>query len=195
MSWSDLYLACFLIGFSLSVLSFLASAVHVHLPFKMHLPFHTPHHHGGGLHKGGAHLSWLNTSTILAFLAWFGGAGYILIKHSSLVFIASLAISLVSGLIAGWMVFRFMTRLLRDTDAQMNDWDYRHEGCVCAVSMSIPANGTGEVIFVQHGVRRSAGARSEDGSPIEKGAEVVISRYEKGIAYVQKWDEFTAEKV
>jgi len=84
MSWSDLYLACFLIGFSLSVLSFLASAVHVHLPFKMHLPFHTPHHHGGGLHKGGAHLSWLNTSTILAFLAWFGGAGYILIKHSSL---------------------------------------------------------------------------------------------------------------
>jgi len=42
--------------------------------------------------------------------------------------------------------------------------------------------------------RRSAGARSEDDSAIEKGVEVVISRYEKGIAYVRRWDEFTGEK-
>jgi hypothetical protein len=63
------------------------------------------------------------------------------------------------------------------------------------VSISIPAGGAGEVIFEQHGVRRSAGARSDDGSPLEKGAEVVISRYEKGMAYVRKWDEFTGEKV
>ena len=40
MTWSDFYLLCFLVGFSLSVLSFLAGAVHIHLPFKMHLPFH-----------------------------------------------------------------------------------------------------------------------------------------------------------
>ena len=44
-------------------------------------------------------------------------------------------------------------------------------------------------------MRRSAGARSDDGSLLEKGAEVVISRYEKGMAYVRKWDEFTGEKV
>jgi hypothetical protein len=73
----------------------------------------------------------------------------------------------------------------------MFDWDYRHEGAVGTVSMSIRPNGTGEVIFEQHGSRRSAGARSEDGTSIEKGSEVVISRYEKGIAYVKKWDEFT----
>jgi hypothetical protein len=35
------------------------------------------------------------------------------------------------------------------------------------------------------------GARTEDGSAIDKGAEVVISRYEKGIAYVKPWEEFT----
>jgi hypothetical protein len=73
----------------------------------------------------------------------------------------------------------------------MNEWDYRHEGSVGTVSITIPAEGTGEVIFEQHGIRRSAGARSDDASPIERGAEVVISRYEKGIAYVKKWDEFT----
>jgi membrane protein implicated in regulation of membrane protease activity len=194
MSWSDFYLLCFLIGFSLSVLSFLAGAVHLHLPFKMHLPFHG-HHHGGGLAKGGMHLSWFNTSTVLAFLAWFGGTGYILTKHTALVAIASLSSAAVAGLFAGWLVFRFMARLLKNSEAQMNEWDYRHEGSVGTVSISIKTGGTGEVIFEQQGARRSLGARSEDGTAIEKGAEVVISRYERGIAYVKRWDDFTGEKV
>ena len=127
----------------------------------------------------------------MAFLAWFGGTGYLLTKHSNLVAIFCLAIAIAAGLSGGWIVFRFMSRLLRNTGTEMNDWDYRHEGSVGKVSISIPADGTGEIIFEQHGVRRSAGARSEDGTSIEKGSEVVISRYEKGIAYVQKWDEFT----
>ena len=37
----------------------------------------------------------------------------------------------------------------------------------------------------------SAGARSHDGQTVEKGAEVVIERYENGIAYVNRWEEFT----
>ena len=199
MTWSDFYLLCFLVGFSLSVLSFLSGAMHLHLPFKCHLPFHAGHaHHGaggglakGGLAKGAAHISWFNASTVMVFLAWFGGTGYLLIQHSSLVAIACLSIAIAAGLAASWIVFRFMSRLLQNPSAEMNDWDYRHEGSVAKVSMTIPAEGTGEIIFEQHGVRRSAGARSEDGSPIEKGAEVVISRYEKGIAYVQKWEDFT----
>jgi membrane protein implicated in regulation of membrane protease activity len=194
MSWSDFYLLCFLIGFSLSAFSFFAGAVHLHLPFKLHLPFHM-HHHGGPAATGGAHLSWFNASTVLAFLAWFGGAGYILTTHSRLLGIAILAIAVAAGSFAGWIVFRFMARLLHNSEAQMNDWDYRHEGSVGAVSITIPANGTGEVIFEQHGIRRSLGARGEGASTIEKGAEVVITRYEKGIAYVKKWDEFTDQKV
>ncbi len=197
MTWSDFYLFCFLVGVALSVLSFLAGAVHLHLPFKWHVPFHGGHHDAGGglakggVAKGGVHLSWFNASTILAFLAWFGGTGYLLTKHSNLVAIASLSIALLVGLAGGWIVYRFMFRLLQSKNAELNEWDYRHEGSVGKVSISIPANGTGEVIFEQHGVRRSAGAKSDDGSSIEKGAEVVISRYERGMAYVRRWDEFT----
>src|SRR2546430_2843564 len=51
MTWSDFYLFCFLVGFSLSVVSFLAGAVHIHLPVKWHLPFHLGHHWGGGDRK------------------------------------------------------------------------------------------------------------------------------------------------
>jgi membrane protein implicated in regulation of membrane protease activity len=196
MSWSDFYLLCFLIGFSLSAISFLAGAVHLHLPFKMHWPLHIGHNagaaaKGGAIGKGSAHLSWFNAATVLAFLAWFGGTGYLLTKHSILVGAACLGVAVAAGLLAGWIVYRFMFILVRNTDAHMNEWDYRHEGSVGTVSITIPAQGTGEVIFEQHGIRRSAGARSDNASPIERGAEVVISRYEKGIAYVKKWDEFT----
>jgi hypothetical protein len=195
MTWSDFYLLCFLVGFSLSVLSFLAGAVHLHLPFKMHLPFHGAHHAGaaashGGL-RGGAHISWFNASSAMAFLAWFGGTGYLLARHSHMLALVSLLIATFSGLVAGWVVFRFMVKLVGSTDRPMNSEDYRMEGSLGTLSMSIRENGTGEIIFSLAGVRRCAGARSDDGKAIEKGAEVVIERYEKGIAYVKKWEEFS----
>ncbi len=193
MTWSDFYLLCFLVGFSLSVLSFLAGAVHIHLPFRLHLPFHVAHHGGGagGGVKASAHISWLNMSTLLAFLAWFGGTGYILSTRSHLVALASLGFATLAGLIAGWLVFRFMLKLMRGGDSELLDADYRIEGSVGSISVPIRERGTGEVIFSLGGVRRGAGARSDDGKAIEKGAEVVIERYEKGIAYVRRWEEFT----
>ena len=49
MTWETFYLVCFVVGFSLSALSFLLGVLR--LPhFHLHLP-----HHGGGLHLGGAH--------------------------------------------------------------------------------------------------------------------------------------------
>jgi membrane protein implicated in regulation of membrane protease activity len=198
MTWSDFYLLCFLVGFSLSVLSFLAGAVHFHLPFRMHLPFHGAHlHHGGAVHgvlgglKGGAHLSWFNVSTILAFLAWFGGVGYILSRHSHLVAFACLLFATLAGLFAGTVVFKFMARVVRASEAQLLDWDYRMEGLLGTISMPIRESGTGEILFEQNGARKSLPARTEDGDALPKGVEVVITRYEEGIAFVKRWDEFT----
>jgi membrane protein implicated in regulation of membrane protease activity len=205
MNWSDFYLLCFLVGFSLSVLSFLAGAVHIHLPFRIHLPFHAAHHAGGlpagghghgadlksGAVKSGGHVSWFNASTLLAFLAWFGGVGYILTRHSHFMAAAILGFALLAGLFAGLLVFKFMARLVKATSAPMLDWDYRVEGTVGTVSMPIRANGTGEVIFEQDGARKSVGARSEDGTSLANGTEVVIARYDDGIAYVKRWEEFT----
>ncbi len=193
MTWSDFYLLCFLVGFSLSVLSFLAGAVHIHFPVKWHLPFHLGHH-GGGLHKGGAsgaHISWFNASTIMAFLAWFGGTGYLLTRHSHLLAVVSLGISMLAGLFAGWVVFNFMVKLMQTNDAPMSSEDHRVEGALGTLSMPIRENGTGEIIFALGGTRRCAGARCDEGKAIEKGAEVVIERYEKGIAYVKRWEEFS----
>src|SRR5215469_546951 len=197
MTWSDFYLFCFLVGFLLSVVSFLAGAVHLHLPVKWHLPFHLGHHGGGG-HGGlrgtvqaGGEISWFNASTIMAFLAWFGGTGYLLTRHARLFTLASLGISVIAGLFASWVVFRFMFKLVQADDAPMSTEDRRVEGALGTVSLPIRENGTGEIIFSLGETRRCAGARSGDGRAIEKGAEVVVERYEKGIAYVKKWEEFS----
>jgi membrane protein implicated in regulation of membrane protease activity len=210
MTWSDFYLFCFIVGFALSMISFMAGAVHLHLPFHLHSTVHGAHHGGGFVkgapsaghgHAGGTahrgssdasgHVSWLNASTAMAFLAWFGGTGYILTRASHLVAMASLGIAVLSGIAAGWVVFRFMAKLTRGNDSQLHDADYRLEGSVGTISIPIRQHGTGEVIFSLGGVRRSFGARCDDGATIEKGTEVVIERYDKGIAYVRRWDEFT----
>jgi membrane protein implicated in regulation of membrane protease activity len=199
MTWSDFYLFCFIVGFALSLVSFLAGAVHIHLPFKMHLPFHLGHHAGvggglrGGLRggaRGGLHISWFNAASAMAFLAWFGGTGFLLTRHGHLVALASLAFSTAAGLTAGMVVFKFMVKLMH-SDPPLRSEDYRLEGSVGTLSMPIRENGTGEIIFSLAGTRRCAGARTEDGRPVEKGAEVVIERYEKGIAYIKRWDDFT----
>jgi hypothetical protein len=49
------------------------------------------------------------------------------------------------------------------------------------------------MVFEQVGTRRSCGVRCEGGSPIAKGTEVVVTRYERGIAYVRTWDEISGQ--
>jgi hypothetical protein len=199
MSWSDFYLFCFLFGTMFSVLSFLAGAVHLPLPSRLHphFHFHLPHHHGGGhggthggFRGGGVHISWFNASTVLAFLAWFGGTGYMLTKYSHVETFFVVAIATLAGLAAGWVVLRFLVKLVGPSDEPLREEDRRIIGAIGTVSMTIRANGTGEIIFPLGGSRRCSGARSDDGQAIEKGAEVVIERYEKGIAYVKRWDDF-----
>ena len=192
MTWSDFYLFCFIVGSALLVISFLSGAVHIHLPIKLHLPF--AGHHGVAVRAGsggGGHVSRLNVLSALIFLAWFGGTGFLLTRHSRLIAVLSLGISTLVGLVGAWIIFRFMVKLTEITDAPMKGEDYRMEGSLGKLSMPIRENGTGEIIFSLAGARKCAGARTEDGQPIEKGAEVVIERYEKGIAYVKRWEEFS----
>jgi hypothetical protein len=81
-------------------------------------------------------------------------------------------------------------KVLLPRERVMNVEDTAMPGVIGRVSDSIrDRNSIGEIIFSQTGARRSTAARSEDGAPIERGTEVVVIRYERGIAYVRAWDE------
>jgi membrane protein implicated in regulation of membrane protease activity len=192
MSWSDFYFICFLIGFGLSALSFLAGSVHLHLP---HLHFHHGIHvgHGGGGGRlgrvGRSSMSYFNFATMSAFLAWFGATGYILVHIYSVWFLVALGIAIVSGIGASAVVFWFLAKVLMGREAPLDPADYDMVGVLGKLSISIRPSGTGEIVYSQGGTRRVAGARSEDGVAIPKGAEVMVTRYEKGIAYVRPWKD------
>ncbi len=185
MNWVDFYLVCFLVGFGLSALALLAGSVHLHWP-HVHLPHgaHVPH--GAQGFKGGQ-MPWFNFGTIAAFLAWFGGTGYLLERYYSVWFVAALALATLSGLAAASVVFWFLAKVLVAHEAPLDPADYDMTGVLGRLSIPIRQGGTGELIYSQEGTRRVAGARSEDGIAIPKGAEVMVTRYERGIAYVRPW--------
>jgi membrane protein implicated in regulation of membrane protease activity len=188
MTWADVYLVCFLVGFTLSLFSVLAGSFHVHLP---HLDLHhgMPQVHAGDGH--GVGLSFINFGTIAAFLAWFGGTGYLLAEHSALWFVTALAVSTVSGVAGAALVFWFLAKVLVAHERPLDPADYDMMGALGRISSPIRAGGTGEMIFSQEGARRAVAVRSEDGAAIPKDTEVVVTRYEKGIAYVRRWEELT----
>jgi hypothetical protein len=200
MIWTEVYLIIFLIGFALSFLSFLLGSFDFHMP-HIHMDsgahFHMDAGHAGHAvhadHGSGEPLSFINFGTISAFLAWFGGTGYLLTKYSSLWVGFVMLISVLVGFIGASVIFLFIARVLMRSEAALNPADYQMVGVLGAVTVSIREGGTGEIVFSQEGVRRCAGARSEDGAAVSKGAEVIVTRYEKGIAYVKRWEDLAGD--
>ncbi len=142
-------------------------------------------------HLRALNVSPLNLGTIAAFLAWFGGAGYILTVYSPIWFMWAFLLSAVCGVGGGWIVYWFLAKVLVGHERNLNPADYSMTGVLGYVSSPIREQGTGEIIYSQEGTRRTCGARSEDGKAIPKGTEILVTRYVKGIAYVRRWDEFS----
>ena len=207
MTWADFYLICFAVGFLLSAISFLGGGLrwHTHLPHIQHggarMPVgHVPAAtHGSAPHatssvaKAAPDVSPFNFITLTAFLAWFGGTGFLITRFSSVWFALGLLLSIAAGLVGAGVVFLFLTRVLISAEENMDAADYEMVGVLGRTSLPIRMDGTGEIIYSQAGTRRTCGARSENGAPIEKGAEVVVTRYDKGIAYVRLWEEMSGE--
>lgn len=196
MNWPALFLGSFVIGFVFSVVSFAMGVAgfdfHSHAPFVHHpqIP-HAPVH----AHAASDGVSPFNFATIMAFLAWFGGTGYLLTTQFRWLALPSIAVSTIAGVAGASIVFVMMSRVLWSPHENMRLADSRIIGVLGRVSQPIRHDGIGEVIYSSGGTRRSCGARSADGTPIDKGAEVIVTGYERGIASVRRWEDLAAEKL
>ena len=97
-------------------------------------------------------------------------------------------------MIGASFVFLFLVKVLLVYDKPLDSEDYDMIGVLGQLSSGIREGGIGEMSFSQAGMRRSAAAKSEDGNAIEKGADVIVTRYDKGIAYVRRWDDLDNSK-
>lgn len=204
MGWPDLFLLCFAVGSLWAVASLLAGGVHLGHAHTGHGHMHIGHGHGGTAHGGhqgagrartaGNPGSWIgslaNPSCAAVFLAWFGGVGFLLTRHTGLAFWLDLALAVVTGAAGAWMLAAFL-RFLQARERPLDPADYQMVGVLGQVTCAIRAGGTGELIYMRDGARRAVAARSEDAREIGRGEEVIVTRFERGIAYVRTWEAMT----
>lgn len=207
------YLTCFAVGFLFVVVSLFLGVTSdgFHIPGLPHgdsgasqggglgdaggdasLATDAPSGSGGDAGHGhnGHGVSPVNLSTIMAFLTWFGGAGYILRVYAGFWGALSLVAAAVVGLAGGAIVFYLLAKVIYPGQRFLNPDDYRMEGTIARVTVPIPEGGVGEIVYTMGGSQRSDGARSTGGGPIERGTEVVVVRYERGLAYVEPWARY-----
>jgi membrane protein implicated in regulation of membrane protease activity len=194
MTLSTLFLICFLVGLGVSAVSLLSSFLHLHAGGHHHFHFHF--HHGGG---GGTSLlrsagdffgSLFNLAAITMFLAWFGGVGLLLEQMTHL---AGALIVAVAGA-AGFTGAASIVRLVQAMGRQERPLQpLQLAGTIGKLTIPIREGGTGEVVYTVDGKRRCSGARADDRRAIPRDTEVVITRYDKGIAYVCEFDRMIAQ--
>jgi membrane protein implicated in regulation of membrane protease activity len=200
MSFSDISMVCLIVGLVLAALSVVLGAFGVDLVRHPGHFFswsgHSPHlgpasHAHGPATKGGGEVSPANFSTAMAFLAWFGGGGLILRRALGESMWIALPGALLSGFFGAWLVYLFVARVLMAHDHAMRPGDYALPGTLATVTLAIRDGGTGEIGYVQGGTRKCAAARCKAGS-IARGTEVLVERFEDGVAYVRPFERALA---
>lgn len=189
---NTVYLVCFFLGLAMSVLAAFSGLGRLHFGsgHSTHAG-HLGHAHG----KPATGTSAINGFTIPAFLCWFGGAGYVLDNYSPLLTLFVILLAVAAGLVGAGIIYVVLFRFLLPRQRILSSEDTRMEGTVARISDQVRAgSGIGEILFTQLGARRASPARSEDGQPIARGTEVVVLRYERGVAYVRPLHELASEE-
>jgi hypothetical protein len=148
--------------------------------------------HAGHADVSGAHadqgphganaVSPINYQSIVAFLMGFGGVGYLVSRAAWGVLVVALVLATLGGMATGSLIVKWMRFLVR-SERPLPSVSY--VGLVGQLTVGIREGGTGELVYSLHGTRMVTSARSADGRPIAKGEQVVVLRYENGVAYVE----------
>lgn len=185
---TTLFVVCFVAGLGLSVVSFVSGLEHVSVFDQVFHGHRVVHLSPAGRRRSN---SMINVAAITAFLTWFGGGGLLLERltpwSSALIYAGAAVIGISGGALINSVINALARRESTAESLSML-------GVIGKTVVPIrEGDGTGEIVFTHDGTRRVAGARSESGRAIAKGTEVVVTRYEKGIAYVSLWDELKEE--
>jgi membrane protein implicated in regulation of membrane protease activity len=145
---------------------------------------HAGHASGGGDVLRGSMvwaLSWLSPLTIGGFALLFGGAG-LLAGGSGL----ALPIAIVAGLIGAVAIRALMSAFERSSVEPLSATP---DGAIGEINATIRPGSSGQVSYTLEGLSRSVIARAEDPLvTIPRGTQVVITRREGGVAFVEPLD-------
>jgi hypothetical protein len=173
-----------------------------------HGPAHSTHSTGhtgptGGTQNTASHstqenatlLSYLNPTSIVLFLLGFGFFGYVFHNTAHLILPFTLLFSGMSGVLIAILLLVMLSRIFGESEANTVQDVVDRTGLLGKVSITIPENSLGEIIYISPGgLRKSIAARSTDGRRLERGQEVVVINYQRGVAEVDTWEHFINEE-
>ena len=175
---SFFFLVCFGVGLLFTTISAFAADifgghdVHVHVDL------------GAGAHAEagyGSHdmpgFSPLSPTTMATFITAFGGFGLLFSRLEATRSVwVSAPLAVLGGLLIAGLVFALFRQVFRHTQSSSEGKVLELVGEIATVITPIPANGVGEIAYVQTGSRYSAPAREESGATVGMGRTVVITR-------------------
>jgi len=101
----------------------------------------------------------------------------------------------LSGLVIAALLLALISRVFGDSEGETVQDVSDRTGLLGKVSLTIPENDLGEIIYVSPGgMRKSIPARSLNGRRLERDQEVVVVNYQHGIAEVDTWDHFVNQE-
>ena len=146
------------------------------------------HDHGGDVGTGGhaeagydhtglPGISFFSPTVLASFVTAFGAFGILFTKidatHNVWV---SAPLSAVCAMIVAWLVLLVFNYMFSKTQSSSESRVITLVGHTASVITPIPANGVGEIAYVQSTTRYTSAARAERGEAIPAGAVVKITR-------------------
>jgi hypothetical protein len=194
----SLFLVCFLVGLCVTVLSLVLGMGHVGGLHLGHVGGHALGHggsgHGATTDAPSVSSGFLNLTTVMTFVTWFGGVGYLISHYTALGGLVSIVVATASGIGGGSIVAVFITKVLEQGQTPYaTDADYRMPGTVARVTSTIYPGYAGEITYTQAGATQASAARSATGEEIPRGTEVVVLNYAHGTAVVDTWQHALGE--
>jgi membrane protein implicated in regulation of membrane protease activity len=135
------------------------------------------HAEAGYDHSGLPGISFFSPTVLSCFVTAFGACGLVLthIEATRSVWISA-PISAVAGMIMALLAFLLFNWMFQQTQSSSESRVGSLTGQPASIITPIPANGVGEIAYVQGGSRYTAPARTESGAPIPAGKPVRITR-------------------
>jgi hypothetical protein len=175
----------------------------------MHVASHAPAHTNSVGHGAGAQqtsnqsaqgswlspLSYINLTSVVLFLLGFGFIGYVFHNTAHLLLPITLILAVLGGVVLALLLLMLISRIFGGTDVNTEQDVSDRTGLLGKVSIPIPENNLGEIIYTSPGgMRKSIPARSTDGRRLERNQEVVVVNYQHGVAEVDTWERFMNEE-
>jgi hypothetical protein len=181
-----IFLGAFLFGLLFAVISLALGA------------FDVGADHGGdaGDHGHDSGHDFLNFSVILAFVAWFGGVGYLASSGAGWTAAASIVVGIAGGLVGAAIIYQIFKRFIRPAGRmELDPRDFEMTGKLARVTSTIRPGGIGEIVYEQSGARMVRAARSSSGAAIPRGTEVIVLSSERGVGSVAPWSELYEDQL